>query len=474
MPAKRTKPRPTLQEALPQELKKHVGAIHVKGGLSLLQRKASNVLVLNCYHDLPDRSIIEHTISLVDLATAIGFNSNNHRVLKETLEALVDLKLVWNVLDPDGQREWGAGAFLAAVRIKDGSGICRYQFPQALRELLYNPQIYARVNLLVQTRFTSAAGLALYENCLRFRNTGSTGWISVDDWRGLLGVEDDEYPEYKKFRSKVIGPAIDQINECSDIRVAVEDKREKRRVVALRFTITEAPAAEAAEFLAQAPQLLPPALLVAADLPEDDPEMGSPESDAGAFPRKRLVEFGLTGPQVEAALALASADGAERVERNLAYVEAELARGKEIEALGAYTHRALQGDWAGSAAAAERKRKATPKRPAPAVAQVELALSPAQTAQADRDARESAEARRLDALAAALTGPDRVALDAEATGLLRDQTYAGWREIEEAVQNGTEASLGPANRGALTTARRDVIAGRLPGTASAAPADSES
>ncbi len=72
----------------------------------------------------------------------------------------------------------------------------------------------------------------------------------------------------------------------------------------------------------------------------------------------RLAEFGLTDPQIDAAVAIAAKQGPERVERNLAYVEAELARGKEIEALGAYTHRAVQGDWAGRAAIAQRKRDA--------------------------------------------------------------------------------------------------------------------
>ena len=38
------------------ELKKHVGAIHVKGSLSLLQRKAVNVLMRHAYHELPDEA----------------------------------------------------------------------------------------------------------------------------------------------------------------------------------------------------------------------------------------------------------------------------------------------------------------------------------------------------------------------------------------------------------------------------------
>ena len=80
--------------------------------------------------------------------------------------------------------------------------------------------------------------------------------------------------------------------------------------------------------------------------------------DVPSVDRTRLADFGLTDAQMDEAEGLASRHGAERVERNLAYVEAELARGKEIEALGAYVYRATQGDWAGRANAAARKRDA--------------------------------------------------------------------------------------------------------------------
>ena len=193
------------------EVKKHVGAIHVKGSLLLLQRKAANALLLNAYEELPDDSVKEHTVRVAELAAAVGYDSNDHETLKRALEALVDLKVTWNLLDPEGQREWGVGSFLASARIK--GGVCRYAYPAPLRELLYNPQIYARVNLAVQTRFSTGPALALYENCLRFLKVGTTGWISLDDWRGLLGVGDGQYPEYKRFRSKVLTPSVKQVNE---------------------------------------------------------------------------------------------------------------------------------------------------------------------------------------------------------------------------------------------------------------------
>ena len=223
----------------PLELKKHVGAIHVMGTLTLLQRKAVNALLFNAYHELPDDSVKEHSVRIADLARALGFNSKNVAALKDTLGGLVETKVEWNALDPDGREEWGASTLLAGVTMTEGSGTCRYAYYPPLRRLLYNPAVYARINLDVQTRFTSQYALALYENCLRFVRTGSTGWLPVADWRGLLGVGEGQYPAYKAFRQHVLSPAVKQVNRVGQIEVEMETRRAGRTIADLRFRIRQ-------------------------------------------------------------------------------------------------------------------------------------------------------------------------------------------------------------------------------------------
>ena len=425
------------------EVKKHVGAIHVKGALLLLQRKAANALLLNAYEELPDDSVKEHTVRVSELAAAIGYDSNDHETLKRTLEALVDLKITWNLLDPSGQREWGVGSFLASARIK--GGVCRYAYPAPLRELLYNPQIYARVNLAVQTRFSSGPALALYENCLRFLKVGTTGWISLDDWRGLLGVGDGQYPEYKRFRSKVLTPSVKQVNEQSDIRIAMETKREKRRIAALRFSVERGPALDET------------ALEVVIE--PDDGESDAGPSNPGAEVRGRLAEFGLTEAQ---AADLTAEFAADRVDRNLSFVEDKLASGGDVKNLAAYTVAAVRGDYERSGRAANRKRTAAQRKAAEKAAAAQQALFPSPAAAVLRQRGEEGDAkdRQLDAAVVALSDDDRAALDAEAVALLRESGSGWWREVEGAVSSGKTDGLGIAVRSVLQVARRDVMRSR--------------
>ena len=432
----------------PLELKKHVGAIHVKGALTLLQRKAVNALLLNAYHELPDDAVKEHSIRLVDLARALGYNSNDHELLKDTIETLVETKVRWNVLDRDGKEGWGVSGLLASAVTKPGAGTCQYAYSVHLRQLLYNPAVYARINLAVQAQFTSQYALALYENCLRFVRTGSTGWLSVADWRGLLGVGDGQYAAYKAFRQHVLTPAVQQVNSVGHIEVEMETRKEGRKVADLRFLVRQG---------VTVPLLDGPSDEGAVEEREADGRGGA--GDGADALRSRLVEFGLTGRQVERAATFPD----EHVERNLAYVKGEVARGTKVGKLGAYTFRAIVEDWAGSNAAAQKTQAslfdgdpaAGQPAPEPSVAALEEAARRADEARVDE------ALRRLDARIDGLDADAQEALNAEATRVLRDQAYNGWREVELAVEGGQTEKLGPALTGALRLAQRDVMAAWL-------------
>ena len=58
-------------------------AIQIQSKISLLQRRAWNVLLANAYNELPNQEI--HRVSMVELAAKLGFDSKNEDYLKEVL-----------------------------------------------------------------------------------------------------------------------------------------------------------------------------------------------------------------------------------------------------------------------------------------------------------------------------------------------------------------------------------------------------
>jgi len=149
-------------------------AIQIQSKMMLLQHRTWNVLLANAYDELPHTDI--HSVSMVELAAKLDFNSGNLAYLKEVLEALVDCTVKWNILEKDKEVEWGVASLLANAKIRDG--ICTYSFAPELRYKLYNPRIYAKLNLRLQNKFRSQYALILWEVCFDYfdmsRDEGET------------------------------------------------------------------------------------------------------------------------------------------------------------------------------------------------------------------------------------------------------------------------------------------------------------
>lgn len=221
-----------------ESVKKNVAAIHISGKLTLLQRKLSNVLLLNAYDALTTSQI--HTIDARTLAMMVGYNSNDFDTLRSSLRALAETVAEWDMLDEKGRQEWGVSSLLSFAKLK--SGVCEYAYSPALAQKLHDPKIYALINVNIQRNFSSGHGLALYENCYRFVRTGSTGWWTLGVFRKLMGVDGSSYYEtFKHLNAKIIKPAVKEVNKSSDIIIEPEFKKKGRSVTDIRFLIRENP-----------------------------------------------------------------------------------------------------------------------------------------------------------------------------------------------------------------------------------------
>src|SRR5262249_18419858 len=158
------------------------------------------------------------------LCTMLGFDSKNHDALKRALLKVMSTPVSFDLLHEGGKTDWEASPLIAYAGIKNG--LCSYEYSDWLAEKLANPDIYTLININVQRQFSGSYALALYENCLRFKRTGSTGWIAVETWRRLLGADASMYDEFKHFSGEVIKKAVKEINQVSNIVVSPEYKRE--------------------------------------------------------------------------------------------------------------------------------------------------------------------------------------------------------------------------------------------------------
>lgn len=219
----------------PQLLKKLAAAIHISGNLSLIQHKLNNAFLHLALPSIRSEDI--HQAPLRTICSLIGYDSNDIAPIKRDIEILNQTTVVWDLLNDDGSKEWGTAPLVAGVKIVEG--MVSWSYSPFLKEKLIESRVFGLINMTYQPLFKSRYGLRLYENCVRFRNTGSTGFIALEIWRALLGVQDDQHTEFKYFKRDALMPGIREVNEITDIHLEPEFKKGARGAIThIRILIT--------------------------------------------------------------------------------------------------------------------------------------------------------------------------------------------------------------------------------------------
>lgn len=218
------------------EIKKHAATIHCSNTLSLLQRKVSNALLYHAYKELMLKD--EHEINIKQLCNLISYSGNNHAVIKDALKGLLSTVIEWNLVnDTTGKEDWTASSILASVSLQ--GPVCLFAYSPRMKQLLHSPSMFGKINLFIQSRFKSSYGLALYENCIRYRGLPHTKWFEMELFRKLMGVPAGKYTVFRDFKRRVLDKSIEEVNTYSDMVVESEIYREGRQVIKIRFNMKE-------------------------------------------------------------------------------------------------------------------------------------------------------------------------------------------------------------------------------------------
>ena len=107
----------------------------MSGKLTLLQRKLSNVLLLNAYDTLMSRP--SHQIDARTLCLMIGYNSNDMDTLKQSLRGLAETVAEWDMQRPGKGYPWPIQC-AKGTRFRDGrEGFCA---PTGIDKAGFNPK----------------------------------------------------------------------------------------------------------------------------------------------------------------------------------------------------------------------------------------------------------------------------------------------------------------------------------------------
>ncbi len=223
-----------MEEKNHKEVIKASGAIHIDHNLTLLQQQTWNVLLANAFPYLEKQDIFEMREDA--FLSYFPYATRNTEHFKEILRVLNTTQVEYNIFRKD-KSKWGVFTLLAHAQLENG--ICSYSYAPPLLEKLKDPAIYAKINLLTQSRFDSKYSLFLYELCVDYQGVGQTPWMELDQFRKYMGLKPEEYAQFKILNRDVLKVSVREINKKSDLALSVNFEKEKKRVVALKFLIEQ-------------------------------------------------------------------------------------------------------------------------------------------------------------------------------------------------------------------------------------------
>ena len=168
--------------------------------------------------------------------------------LKKHLKSMVTHVVEWQSPSSGETGEWGACTLLSEVRLfkRKGENWVSWAYPPSMRQDLLSPLRYAQIRRSTIAQFRSHAGLALYEICARYKNNPSH-LTSKQHWHWWLPVltgkplPKDIKTEFRFFNRDTIKPAIQEVNEVSELIITSHELKIGRSVEFIQFEVHQKP-----------------------------------------------------------------------------------------------------------------------------------------------------------------------------------------------------------------------------------------
>ena len=223
------------------ELKKHSSLIASSNrNISVPQRKMYNaILYLTSKQLQADPSQRKFKMRFVEIAKFSGYNgTTNGKYLKNSIKELTETVVEYNILKKDVNK-WGVFALISHATIEDYDEHITVEFPSIIIENIVYPNIYSLLNLSVVNSLQGKYSLPLYELLTDYKKVRKL-FVSLESLREILGVEKGLYPKISNFKIKVLEPAIEEINNVTDLEVDYDLERvDSRSFTHINFDIRD-------------------------------------------------------------------------------------------------------------------------------------------------------------------------------------------------------------------------------------------
>ena len=177
------------------------------------------------------------TVTADELMVFFKIGNQNYSRLRDELEVLNRTQIRYNILKKNRKSKI-SGAFTLISEFEYERGIITYSFPHKIRNMILNPKMFGKINLVVIKSLRSRYSIALYELAEDYLNA-QIPKMSIEDFRELMGLEEGQYYKFSMFKKYVIDVAVNEINDRENINFTITYELEKKaqKITHIKFIV---------------------------------------------------------------------------------------------------------------------------------------------------------------------------------------------------------------------------------------------
>ena len=217
---------------------KNSSSIQISNKITAIQRKCYNYMLKIAKNEFQkDKSVKIFSVSAEELLIFFGIGDNNYSRLKEELSILNRTQIQYNILGKN-KRSKLFGAFTLISAFEYSKGMISYSFPEKILDMILNPKMFGKINLIVIKSLRSRYSIALYELAEDYLNA-QIPKMTIEKFRELMGVEDGQYYKFSMLKKRIIDVAVNEINDRENIsfKVSYELEKKGQKITHIKFTI---------------------------------------------------------------------------------------------------------------------------------------------------------------------------------------------------------------------------------------------
>ena len=159
-----------------------------------------------------------------------------YQALKDACDDLFARQFSYQEINERGNTENVRSRWVSEVRYVDAEATVKLIFAPIVIPLITRlEERFTQYEMKQISELSTGYAIRLYELLICWRTTGKTPVIELDDFRKRMGVLDSEYQRMHDLKKRVLEPALEQINEHTDITASYEQHKKRRVITGFSF-----------------------------------------------------------------------------------------------------------------------------------------------------------------------------------------------------------------------------------------------